>query len=84
MLEIEFNNNIIMATPYPSTLIGELDRLSPEEVERLEKRRSDVMNYRPPKWRSNCADDVSGEPIEQAMVDHASILTDSSESFYLL
>ena len=73
-----------MATPYPSTLIGELDRLSPQEVERLEKRRSDVMNYRPPKWRSNYMDDVSGQPIEQEMVQHASILTDSSASCYML
>ena len=63
-----------MATPYPSTVFGELDRLTPEEIERLEKRRKDVKNYLPPKWRSNSADDVSGQPIEQAMVDHASIL----------
>ena len=63
-----------MATPYPSTVMGELDRLSPQEIERLGKRRRDVKNYHPPKWRSNCVDDVSGQPIEQAMVDHASIL----------
>ena len=63
-----------MATPYPSTVLGELEALSPQELERLEKRRRDVKNYRPPRWRSNCADDVSGRPMEQAMVDHASIL----------
>ena len=61
-----------MATPYPSTVEGEL---SPEEIERLKKRRRDVKNYLPPKWRSNSVDDVSGQHIEQAMVDHASILS---------
>ena len=63
-----------MATPYPLTVVGVLESLSPEEVERLKKRRRDVKNYNPPKWKSNCADDVSGELIEQPMVDHASIL----------
>ena len=62
-----------MATPYPLTVVGELEGLSPEEIERLEKRRRDVKDYKPPKWRSNCVDDVSGEVIEQPMVDHASI-----------
>ena len=55
---------------YPLTMVGEL---SPEEKERLEKRRTDVKDYKPPKWRSHCVDDVSGEVIEQPMVDHASI-----------
>ena len=62
-----------MATPYPATVVGELEGLSPEEIGRLEKRRRDVKNYQPPKWRSNCVDDVSGEVIEQPMVEHASI-----------
>ena len=65
-----------MATPYP-TLVNSRTSLLPEERERLEKRRRSVLDYQPPKWRSNLMDDVSGDYIEQPMVDHASILAHS-------
>lgn len=62
-----------MATPYPSIVYGEQEALTPEEIERLDKRRRDVKNYEPPQWRSNYTDDVSGTVIEHPMVEHASI-----------
>ena len=61
-----------MATPYLSTVVGEL---SPEEIERLQERREAVKNYRPPKWKSSFVDKVSGKQIDETMVDHASILS---------
>ena len=61
-----------MATPYLSTVVGEL---SPEEIERLQERREAVKNYRPPKWKSSYVDKVSGKQIDETMVDHASILS---------
>ena len=48
--------------------------LLPGEQSRLEKRRRDVLNYQPPKWRSNFPDPVSGQVVELPMVDHTSIL----------
>lgn len=48
--------------------------LRPEEHQRLEKRRKDVQNYDPPKWRSSQPDPVSGDHLERMMVPHASIL----------
>ena len=48
--------------------------LKPEEWSWLKKRRKDVREYNPPKWVSNHVDVVSGQHIEQSMVDHASIL----------
>ena len=47
--------------------------LKPEERMRLEKRRKDVRNYEPPKWKSSRPDPVSGNIVERAMVPHASI-----------
>ena len=49
--------------------------LVPDELNILKKRRSSVRSYEPPKWRSNHLDSVSGQHVEQSMVDHASILT---------
>lgn len=48
--------------------------LQPDEWSRLKKRRKDVKEYEPPKWTSNHVDVVSGQYIEQSMVEHASIL----------
>ena len=70
-----------MATPYLSTVVG---KLSPEEIERLKERREAVKKYRPPKRKSSCVDDVSGEQIEQAMVDHASILSQLPHMCYII
>ena len=63
-----------MATLNPSSMV---DELSPEEIERLhvQERREAVKNYRPPKWKSSCVDEVSGKQIDKTMVDHASILS---------
>ena len=45
-----------------------------DEREILEKRRCDVQNYEPVKWRSKEKDPVSGEYSEIAMVNRTSIL----------
>ena len=48
--------------------------LTLNEKEILEKRRRDVQNYEPVKWRSKEMDPVSGEYSEIAMVNRTSIL----------
>lgn len=61
-----------MATPFANVLDETLN-LRPEERQTLEKRRRDVKEYEPPKWKSNHPDPVSGQPVEHLMVPHASI-----------
>ncbi len=57
-----------------SSVVQRRDELLPDEWSRLEKRRKSVRDYNPPKWTSKEVDLVSGQPMEQFMVDHASIL----------
>ena len=64
-----------MATPFDlASLLGEQLTLDPQEVIRLEKRRTAVREYEPPKWTSTQMDPVSGQYTEYPMVEHASIL----------
>ena len=65
-----------MASPLPDVQqsLDAVLTLRPEERRRMEKRRQDVLDYDPPKWRSSQPDPVSGQHIERAMVPHASIL----------
>ena len=65
-----------MATHFNSDRQRSLDEslmLKPEERMRLEKRRKDVRDYEPPKWKSSRPDPVSGNIVERPMVPHASI-----------
>ena len=72
-----------MAAPLPDAnqSLDALLTLRPEEQQRLEKRRADVRDYDPPRWRSSHPDPVSDRHVERLMVPHASI--PPSQAYYI-
>lgn len=50
------------------------DCITADERDIMTKRIGYIKNYRPPRWRSNQPDPVSGDFVEVAMTTRASIL----------